>query len=106
MGIMSRRWALGLSCQLAACAASVPPRGTEAPAPVQSKPAEPAPAPPLGAAAPAARVLPSDEEVRRILSERIGPLGEYYGIVVGLLDESGRRVISQGSVGQGSPLAL
>jgi serine-type D-Ala-D-Ala carboxypeptidase/endopeptidase len=91
---------LWLVCHLAACAASPPPRDA-APAPPAPAPAEPVTSP----AVPGRR-LPSDAEVQRILDERVGELGEYHGIVVGLVDASGRRVISRGSLGKGSGRAL
>jgi D-alanyl-D-alanine-carboxypeptidase/D-alanyl-D-alanine-endopeptidase len=41
--------------------------------------------------------------VQRILDERLGGFAEYYGIVVGLVDASGRHVVSRGHLAQGDP---
>ena len=95
---MWRGLGLWLCCQLAACAASTPP-----PAVAPSEPVAPAPAP---SPAPPGRTLPSDTEVQRILDERVGPLGDYHGIVVGMLDAGGRRIVSRGSLAKGSERAL
>jgi CubicO group peptidase (beta-lactamase class C family) len=43
----------------------------------------------------------ADAEVQRILDERVGNLAEHYGIVVGLVDSSGRRVVKSGHFDQG-----
>lgn len=66
--------------------------GAGAPPPVAAT-AEPAP----GAATPSpASRLPADAEVQRILDERLGEFGSQYGIVVGLVDAAGRRVVGRG----------
>lgn len=43
---------------------------------------------------------PADEEIRKILIERIDVARQSVGIVVGVIDESGRRVVSYGSLAQ------
>src|SRR5512140_3466269 len=45
----------------------------------------------------AARALPSDAEVRGILVDRIDAQHQGVGIVVGLIDSSGRRVVAYGT---------
>src|SRR5438270_7033208 len=41
-------------------------------------------------------VLPSDVEIRKILAERLGENDKAVGIVVGVIDRQGRRIISYG----------
>src|SRR5688572_2296852 len=65
-----------------------------APPPVAAT-ALPEPTPSGPAPSPASR-LPPDAEVRRILDERLGEFGSRYGIVVGLVDATGRRVVGRG----------
>lgn len=52
---------------------------------------------------PGAIVLPSDTEIRKILAERVGAEGEGVGIVVGVVEPQGRRVVSYGQLSQGNP---
>src|SRR5215467_869426 len=42
--------------------------------------------------------LPSDAAIRAILSERVGPENRGIGIVVGVIDANGRRVVAYGSL--------
>ena len=51
-------------------------------------------------------VLPSDVEIRKILAERVGENEKAVGIVVGIIDPQGRRIISYGqrSAGDARPL--
>ena len=51
-------------------------------------------------------VLPSDDEIRKILAERLGENEKDVGIVVGVIDPQGRRIISYGhrNVGDARPL--
>ncbi|MEO8178413.1 MAG: hypothetical protein ABI895_06225 [Deltaproteobacteria bacterium] len=44
--------------------------------------------------------------MQRILAERIGELGDHYGIVAGLVDTNGQRVVSRGSFDHGEQRAL
>jgi serine-type D-Ala-D-Ala carboxypeptidase/endopeptidase len=62
--------------------------------------ADPTPAP-----APAWSV-PSDAEIRQILAERIDTRHQGVGIVVGVIDAHGRRVVSYGALNQGDPRPL
>lgn len=43
--------------------------------------------------------IPSDSEIRRILAERIDAQRQSVGIVVGVIDRGGRRIIAHGSTG-------
>src|SRR5262249_22689841 len=45
--------------------------------------------------------LPSDAEIRRILADRIDVQRQSVGIVAGVVDASGRRVVSYGSLAKG-----
>src|SRR5438552_3309494 len=61
------------------------------------------------AQAPAARsslVLPSDAEIRKILAERVGTPENDIGIVVGVIEPQGRRLISYGHRNAGDPRQL
>jgi serine-type D-Ala-D-Ala carboxypeptidase/endopeptidase len=51
-------------------------------------------------------VLRSDDEIRKILAEHVGENGKDVGIVVGVIDPQGRRIISYGhrDVGDARPL--
>src|ERR1035438_3586515 len=51
------------------------------------------------------RVL-SDSEIRKILVERIDNFHQGVGIVVGVIEPQGRRVVSYGSLDQGDPRPL
>jgi serine-type D-Ala-D-Ala carboxypeptidase/endopeptidase len=63
----------------------------------------------LGAQAPDSsngRVLPSDEDIRQILRQRVDVQGTGVGIVVGVIDASGARVVSYGQIAEGDPRSL
>ena len=63
----------------------------------------------LGAQAPGSsngRVVASDEDIRQILRERVDAQGKGIGIVVGVIDASGARVISYGQGREGDPRPL
>jgi len=47
------------------------------------------------------RVLPSDDDIRQILRQRVDAQGKGVGIVVGVIDASGARVVSYGQIGEG-----
>ena len=42
-------------------------------------------------------LVPSDSEIRRILVERVGDQNQSIGIVVGVIEPSGRRIVAYGS---------
>ena len=42
--------------------------------------------------------VPSDEEIRKILADRVGAAGNGIGIVAGIVDANGRRIVSYGSL--------
>jgi serine-type D-Ala-D-Ala carboxypeptidase/endopeptidase len=44
--------------------------------------------------------IPSDEQIRKILIERLGAYQDRVGIVVGVIDPAGRRIIAIGSLGK------
>src|ERR1700737_1754512 len=50
--------------------------------------------------------LPSDAEIRKILAERVGPQENDIGIIVGVIEPQGRRIISYGrrNAGDSRPL--
>jgi D-alanyl-D-alanine-carboxypeptidase/D-alanyl-D-alanine-endopeptidase len=50
--------------------------------------------------------LPSDGDIRRILAERVDAQGKGVGIIVGLIEPGGRRVISYGQLNEGDPRPL
>ena len=63
---------------------------------------------PWAVAAPpsAASPIPSDEEIRQILIQRVGDRTEQIGIVVGVIEPGGRRLIAHGSAGEQQARAL
>ena len=50
--------------------------------------------------------LPSDGDIRRILAERVDAQGKGVGIIVGVIEPGGRRVISYGQLSEGDPRPL
>jgi D-alanyl-D-alanine-carboxypeptidase/D-alanyl-D-alanine-endopeptidase len=60
----------------------------------------------LGAPAQATREVPSDAEIRRILIERIDKYRQSVGIVVGVIEPRGRRVVAYGNLASGDPRPL
>src|SRR5215831_6875743 len=50
--------------------------------------------------------IPGDDEIRRILVQRIDEAHQSVGIVVGIITPEGRRVISYGAPGKGDPRPL
>jgi CubicO group peptidase (beta-lactamase class C family) len=66
----------------------------------------PAPAAAAMAAPPANWTVPSDAEIKTLLAERIDVQHQGVGIVVGVIDASGRRIVAYGESGQanGRPL--
>ena len=50
--------------------------------------------------------MPSDTEIRKILMERVGAENAGFGIVVGVIDAHGRRVVSYGSLAKDDPRRL
>jgi serine-type D-Ala-D-Ala carboxypeptidase/endopeptidase len=60
----------------------------------------------LAAQSVAASAVPSDEEIRKILVERIDNFHQGVGIVVGIIDANGRRIVSYGSLNRGDPRPL
>jgi D-alanyl-D-alanine-carboxypeptidase/D-alanyl-D-alanine-endopeptidase len=79
-----------------------------APGPTDAPSATPAAAPveSPAAPAPASGALPSDGQVQQILDARVGEFADQYGIVVGLIDAGGKRVVSRGRFSKESPRAL
>jgi CubicO group peptidase (beta-lactamase class C family) len=59
-----------------------------------------------GAQAPPNSPVPPDSEIRKILIERIDTFHQGVGIVVGVIDPQGRRVVAYGSLNQGDPRPL
>jgi CubicO group peptidase (beta-lactamase class C family) len=57
-------------------------------------------------AAQSSRVVRTDAEIRNILVERIDRFQQSRGIVVGLIEPEGRRIIAYGSLGSGDSRAL
>ena len=55
---------------------------------------------------PPSQVLPSDDEIRKILVERLGAAEPSLGIAVGIIEPRGRRVISFGHRKLGDPRAV
>ena len=49
---------------------------------------------------PAAHVFPSDQDIRALLTERIDVRGQGVGMVVGVIDAGGRRVVAHGEMEQ------
>ncbi|HEY3836182.1 MAG TPA: serine hydrolase [Bryobacteraceae bacterium] len=60
----------------------------------------------LMAQAPAESPFPTDSDVRKILADRIGGEDRGVGLVVGLIDAKGRRVVSYGSLAKGDKRPL
>ena len=58
------------------------------------------------AAAPAAWKVPADDEIRKILVERIDVQKDGVGIVVGVVDAHGRRIVAYGARGRGDAAPL
>jgi D-alanyl-D-alanine-carboxypeptidase/D-alanyl-D-alanine-endopeptidase len=88
-------------CCLACSGGPRPPEVAVAPA---VEPAATVEAAPTAAATPPPP-LRTNAEVQRILDDRLGDFAEYYGIVVGLVDAGGRRVISRGHLARGDERA-
>ena len=63
-------------------------------------------APAMAADAPPAWSVPSGAEIRQILAERIDVRHQGVGIVVGVIDAHGRRIVSYGALNQGDPRSL
>lgn len=60
-----------------------------------------------GAAEPSAGpAVPSDDEIRRILAQRIDEMHQSVGIVVGTIGPGGRKVVSYGALKKGDPRGL
>src|SRR5258707_9371410 len=53
-----------------------------------------------------AQAFPTDDEIRKILAERVGENEKAGGIVVGVIDPQGRRIISYGHRNGGDPRPL
>jgi len=53
-----------------------------------------------------ARAVPSDDEIRAILRERLNDDEDRIGIVVGVIEPEGRRVVAHGSAGAGTERPL
>jgi D-alanyl-D-alanine-carboxypeptidase/D-alanyl-D-alanine-endopeptidase len=60
-------------------------------------------APAAPARAPVASVLASDADIQRILSDRVPGEHPGFGIVVGVIEPAGRRIVSNGERSQGDP---
>jgi len=60
----------------------------------------------LQAAGARSPVLPSDSDIREILVERIDKYKQSVGIVVGVIEPAGRRVVTYGKLAAGDPRAL
>ena len=52
------------------------------------------------------KVLPSDDEIRKILAERVGGNENGVGIIVGVIEPQGRRIISFGHPNAGDQRPL
>ena len=63
-------------------------------------------APVAGAQSGPASPVPSDSEIRKILIERIDNQHQSVGIVAGVIEPQGRRVVAYGSLNQGDPRPL
>jgi CubicO group peptidase (beta-lactamase class C family) len=50
--------------------------------------------------------VPPDSEIRKILSDRIDKYGQSVGIVVGIIEPQGQRVVAYGHLNQGDPRPL
>src|SRR4030095_17036427 len=53
-----------------------------------------------------AREVPTDAEIRRILVERVDKYRQSVGIVVGVIEPTGRRIISYGNLASGDSRPL
>jgi len=53
-----------------------------------------------------ARAVPGDDEIREILRERVGEQADRTGIVVGVIEPDGRRIVAYGSAGAGADRPL
>jgi D-alanyl-D-alanine-carboxypeptidase/D-alanyl-D-alanine-endopeptidase len=58
------------------------------------------------AAAQSASPVPSNEEIRKILTQRIDDAKQSVGIVVGVIEPSGRRIVSYGATAKGDSRPL
>jgi CubicO group peptidase (beta-lactamase class C family) len=47
--------------------------------------------------------VPSDEQIRKIISERVDVYGQSLGIVVGIIEPAGQRIVSYGRYGSDDP---
>lgn len=84
---------------LLACAAAQSPEAQRAPTPA------PQPSEATAPASPAPAVI-SNAEIEKLLAERLGEDRAHYGIVAGVIDAGGRRVVSAGSRSQGDARPL
>jgi D-alanyl-D-alanine-carboxypeptidase/D-alanyl-D-alanine-endopeptidase len=50
--------------------------------------------------------VPTDAEIRRILAERVDSFHQSVGIVVGVIEPNGRRIVAYGSLEKGDPRTL
>src|SRR5579862_4852554 len=50
--------------------------------------------------------VPPDSEIRKILADRVDAYRQSVGIVVGVIEPQGRRIIAYGSLDQGDPRPL
>ena len=60
----------------------------------------------LTAQSPVNTLVPSDTEIRRILVERIDTQRQSVGLVVGVIEPTGRRVVAYGSLAKGDSRQL
>ena len=60
----------------------------------------------VAAQSPVASTAPTDDEIRRILAQRVDEFHKSVGIVVGVISPEGRRVISYGELDKGDPRPL
>ncbi|HWU54850.1 MAG TPA: serine hydrolase, partial [Rhizomicrobium sp.] len=63
-------------------------------------------APAMSQAAQSSWSVPSDADIGKILAERIDVQKQGVGMVVGVIDPKGRRIISHGALNQGDPRPL
>jgi serine-type D-Ala-D-Ala carboxypeptidase/endopeptidase len=100
-GSAARRSSIAVSCLVAgnlfACA------GAQSPSPAGVVPAA---AEPSGEPGPGASPIRAGADIEKILVERVGEDKGRYGIVAGVVDASGRRVVSAGSRTQGDARPL
>ena len=61
---------------------------------------------PAAGSTPLPSAVPSDQEIRSILQQRIDTYHQGVGIVVGVIEPKGRRVIAYGSLGKGDARPL